>query len=77
VVFTVFTFLCRNSLKLSEVENTALRGKVAALVKLDYSPWRIAKQLRINPNTAKKWKMQCQKNEKRFLSGPHYDHKGN
>jgi len=62
---------------MSSIEKAALRGKVAALVKLGYSYSRIAKEVKINENTAQKWKRQCLADEKSFLVGPQYSHRGN
>jgi transposase len=62
---------------MSKTKNSALRGRVAQLVRLGYSAWRIAKECEMKVSTVKDWKRQCLENEELFLQGPHYSHAGN
>lgn len=61
---------------MSSVQDIALRGRVAALVKLKYSASMIAKETGINKKTAERLKKECKENEQRFLEGRHYSHDG-
>jgi hypothetical protein len=62
---------------MSAKNNTAQRGKLAMLVKLNYSVSRIAKELGMPKSTAQDWRAACLEDEQRFLSGPQYSKLGN
>jgi transposase len=57
--------------------DSVLRGRVAQLVRLNYSTYRIAKETNKKHSTVKDWVRACKENEERFLAGPHYSHLGN
>lgn len=62
---------------MSSVQDNALRGKVAMLVKLKYSISMIAKTLKMKRSTAKNYRRACLDDETRFLEGRHYSKRGN